>query len=340
MKSIFTLFAFLLLGGLAAQDLEEGLVMHYPLDGNLTDTISGETAENNGNLTFEAGLLGQAVRYFNQDAYFVTPAGKLQVGPEADGGTAGTFALFVNHRAAPLETDRQNYIAQKNGCGPEDNNRGRVVLYRQNPNNESDPDSLISFISGRPLRTNYKLDSAETWIHLALTVDPEMREWAFYVDGQETARDTFTGTTQAENSCGEFVIGHHLTFENETQTFDGLMDDLRFYNRVLTQEEIDLLANQGGNTSTRPAIVANSFALAPNPVTTGEAINLTIDRSVFAPGTSLQVNITDLSGRTVLTRMYDRAAQRLSIDHALQAGVYVVTLTDGQRMAAERLVVR
>ena len=179
MKSIFTLFAFLLLGGLSAQALDSGLVIHYPLDGNLTDTISGETAENNGNLTFEAGRVGGAVRYFNQDAYFVTPSEKLQVGPEADGGTAGTFALFVNHRGAPLETDRQNYIAQKNGCGPDpDNpNRGRVVLYRQDPTNATDPDSLISFITGRPLRTNYKLDSAETWIHLALTVDPEIREW-------------------------------------------------------------------------------------------------------------------------------------------------------------------
>jgi hypothetical protein len=340
MKLNFTLFTLLLLaGGLFAQDLEEGLVIHYPLNGNLTDTISGVTAENNGNLTFEEGLLGQAVRFFNQDAYFVTPEGKLQVGPEADGGTAGTFALFVNHRAAPLETDRQNYIAQKNGCGPDDNNRGRVVLYRQNPNNATDPDSLISFITGRPLRTNYKLDSAETWIHLALTIDPEMREWAFFVDGQETARDTFIGTTQAENSCGEFVIGHHLTFTNEMQTFDGLMDDLRFYNRVLTQEEITLLANQG-STATRETLVRNSFALAPNPVATSEAINLTIDRSVFRPTAALRLTVTDISGRRVLTRSYERTGERLSVDHDLVPGIYIVTLTDGERMAAERLVVR
>ena len=339
MKLSFTFFALLLLGSLTAQDLEEGLVIHYPLNGNLTDTISGETAEGNGNLTFEEGLLGQAVRYFNQDAYFVTPAGKLQVGPEADGGTAGTFALFVNHRAAPLETDRQNYIAQKNGCGPDDNNRGRVVLYRQNPTNETDPDSLISFVTGRPLRTNYKLDSAEVWIHLALTIDPEIREWAFFVDGEETARDTFIGTTQAENSCGEFVIGHHLTFDNETQTFDGLMDDLRFYNRVLTQEEITLLANQA-TSATRAVLVKNSFALAPNPVGTNESINLSIDRTVFGAGAALHLNVTDISGRSVLTRKYDRTGERLSVRHNLVPGVYVITLTDGRRMAAERLVVR
>ncbi|MGB3798947.1 MAG: LamG-like jellyroll fold domain-containing protein [Lewinella sp.] len=339
MKSIFTLFTVLLLGGMSAQDLDSGLVIHYPLDGNLTDSISSETAENNGNLTFEEGLLGSAVRFFNQDAYFVTPAEKLQVGLEADGGTAGTFAMFVNHREAPLATDRQNYIAQKNGCGPDDNNRGRVVLYRQDPTNESDPDSLISFVTGRPLRTQYKLDMADTWIHLALTIDPETREWAFFVDGVQTARDTFTGTTQAENSCGEFVIGHHLTFDNETQTFDGLMDDLRFYNRVLTQEEITLLANQG-TTSTREEIATNAFSLAPNPASTDQAVTIRMDHSVFQRGSALRLHVVDATGRRVLEQRYDSVVDRLTLNHQLVSGVYTLMLTDGERLATQQLMIR
>ena len=339
MKQLYTLCAFLLLGSLAAQDLEEGLVIHYPLNGNLTDTISGETAENNGNLTFEEGRLGMAVRYFNQDAYFVTPAGKLQVGPAADGGTAGTFAMFVNHRAAPLETDRQNYIAQKNGCGPDDNNRGRVVLYRQNPDNETDPDSLISFVTGRPLRTGYKLDQADTWIHLALTIDPEIRTWIFYVDGTEISRDTFIGETQAENSCGEFVIGHHLTFDNEEQTFDGLMDDLRFYNRALTADEVMLLAMQG-TTGTREALAANAIGLSPNPVSAEDIVRVSLDPTVFRPGSSVRLSISDATGRQVYQRQYDGIGEQLNLQPALRAGMYTVSLSNGERLATQRLLVR
>lgn len=339
MKRIFTLFACFIAVSLTAQDLEDGLVMHYPFEGNLTDVISGTTAENFGGLTFGDGKSsGEAVRFFNQDAYFVTPREVLQVGPEADGGSAGTYSMFVNHRAAPLDTDRQNYIAQKNGCGPDDDNRGRVVLYRQNPNNATDPDSLISFIGGAPLRTNYKLDMADTWIHLTLTIDPEIREWAFFVDGVETRRDTLSGTRQAENSCGEYVIGHHLTFTNEDQTFDGLMDDLRFYNRVLTQEEITLLANQDPN-STSEVIVANAIKLSPNPVASNQPINLKIDNSVFRSGAPVVLNVIDASGRKVLERQYDGVTDQITLDHSLTSGLFRVTLSDGERLTAMKLVV-
>ncbi len=337
MKNLLTFFAFFLVCSISAQDLQEGLVIHYPFEDNLTDAISGETAENFGNLTFEAGQTGsQAVRFFEQGAYFVTPRGALQVGQMGDGGTPGTFALFVNHRAEPLETDRQNYIAQKNGCGPDDNNRGRVVLYRQHPENGSDPDSLISFVGGSPLRTGYKLDMADTWIHLTLTFDPEIEEWAFYVDGVEVKRDILNKLP--ENSCGEFVIGHHLTFTTETQTFDGLMDDLRFYNRVLTQEEITLLANQF-KTSGSEVIVKNAIKLDPNPVASNMPINLVIDNSVFTPGSSIVLSVIDANGRRVLERQYDGVMDQLTLNHGLMSGLYVVTLTDGKQLATLKLVV-
>ncbi|WP_020570915.1 LamG-like jellyroll fold domain-containing protein [Neolewinella persica] len=342
MKSLFTLFSLALLCSfsLGAQDLQAGLVMHYPLDGNLTDTISGITADNNGNLTFADGLAGgKAVRFFTEEAYFLTPREKLQVGPEADGGTAGTFSMFVNHRDAPLMTDRQNYLAQKNGCGPEDNNRGRVVLYRQDPTGNSDPDSLISFFAGRPNRTGYKLDMADTWIHLTLTVDPEIREWAFYVNGAEFSRDTFPGTTNAENSCGEYVVGHHLTFTTGTQTFDGLMDDLRFYNRVLTDREIFLLSQQFP-TATREVVVNDGARLFPNPVATGQDVQIDIDQSVFPVSAQLKVNVTDALGRVVLSREFDGHQGRIALGQNLKVGTYTVSLTDGVRLTSAALLVR
>ena len=183
-----------------------------------------------------------------------------------------------------METERHNYIAQKNGCGLEDNNRGRVVLYRQGPEATPGPDSITSFVTGRRLLSDFKIDedNAETWIHLALTLDPENREWAFFADGVEISRDTFTGMTQAENSCGEFVIGHHLTFDNENQTFDGFMDDLRFYNRVLSDGEIKMLA--GVTTSVREETRYGGIKPCfPNPVGSDDEVAITLDRSIF-PG--------------------------------------------------------
>ena len=62
MKQLLTLLAILLVATLPAQDLDEGLVIHYPFDGNLTDSVSGETSENFGNLTFDEGKVGTGGR--------------------------------------------------------------------------------------------------------------------------------------------------------------------------------------------------------------------------------------------------------------------------------------
>lgn len=343
MKNLNLIFFLLALAAalpLGAQNVDEGLVIYYPFEGNLTDSVSGETAENFGNLTFGEGRVGSgAVRYFNEDAYFVTPSGKLQVGPTEEGGTPGTYALFVNHRAAPLETERHNYIAQKNGCGLTDNNRGRVVLYRQNPADDDDADELISFISGRPLRSEYVLDVADTWVHIALTVEPDRREFAFYIDGAEVARDTFPGAAQAENSCGEYVIGHHLTFTNGNQTFDGLMDELRFYDRVLSEEEIMLLA-QGATSSTRETVVAEGFAVSPNPVAAGQPLRLALGAGVFRPGAELRVSVGDLTGRRLLQRTLAATGLNVDLAHDLRPGVYVVSVSDGARVATARVLLR
>jgi len=346
MKNFFSVLAVVLVSSFAlmAQDLQEGLVIHYPFEGNLTDTISGTTAENFGNLTFTEGRVGgQAVRFFTgtADPYFVTPSGALQVGPTADGGTAGTFSMFVNHRAgSPIENDRHNYIAQKNGCGPEDNNRGRVVLYRQGPTASPGPDSITSFVTGRRLLSDFKIDedNAETWIHMTLTLDPDNNEWAFYADGTEISRDTFPGP-QPENSCGEFVIGHHLTFTNDAQTFDGLMDDLRFYNRVLTDEEIVLLSQQFP-VSVREEVVTGSLRVSPNPAATDQPISISLDRAVFRPGSTLQLRVADAAGRIVTERAFVATDDEVLLRHQLQAGVYTITMTDGAKLATTRLVVR
>ena len=344
MKKKFTFLAVLIVCSfipkniVTAQNLEEGLVIHYKFEDNLKDEISGELPTIlNSNFTYFDGQNGsRAVRFIDPDAYFVTPRGKLQVGPAVDGGTPGTFCLFVNHFPESLETERHNYIAQKNGCGPEDNNRGRVVLYRQHPDNATDPDSIISFIGGRPLRTGFKLDVGDTWFHLALTIDPENNEFAFFVNGEEFSRDIMLA--DAENSCGEFVIGHHLTYGTTTQTFKGLMDDLRFYNRILSQEEISMIAKQF-SASVDKVVANNTIKLYPNPVASNQPIELKIDRGVFNSKSSIELYIVDVNGRRILEQQYNTEKDHVRLNHNLVSGFYYVTLTDGERFMTRKLVV-
>ncbi|MBB4079365.1 hypothetical protein GGR28_001985 [Lewinella aquimaris] len=343
MKQLFTLFILALCLGVAipasGQDLDSGLVVYYNFEGNLTDSISGTTAENVGNLTFaddDSKVGSQSVRFFNDGSYFKTPAEALIPGREVDGGTPASFALWVKHRGASLGTERQNYLAQEDGCDA----TGRVTLYLQAPGSSAKPDTIVSFVGNDRTSSEYSpVGMADEWIHLALTIDPETRLFNFYVNGLLTNQDSLTGGKQVEPSCGEYIVGHHKADDNESQTFDGLMDDLRFYNRVLTEAEVGLLAGLEPS-GTREVLVASALSLSANPVSRNEPVTVGLDHSVFSPGSTVTLRVIDLSGRLVISRTYESISDRIQLQHDLRPGAYSVSVTDGHRLASGKLLVR
>ncbi|MCP9236365.1 LamG-like jellyroll fold domain-containing protein [Lewinella sp. JB7] len=344
MKRISTLLSLALCLGIAipvmGQNLDSGLVVYYNFEGDLVDSISGTAAPSNGNLTFaddDSKTGSQSIRFFTTDSYFKTPAEALIPGREIDGGTPASFAMWVKHRGASLGAKRQNYLAQEDGCGA----TGRVTLYLQTPGDGVKADTIVSFVGNDRTSSEYSPVgvAADEWIHLALTIDPETRLFNFYVNGRLTNQDSLTGGKQVEPSCGEYIVGHHKADETETQTFDGLMDDLRFYNRVITETEVALLAGLD-LSGTREVLAASALSLSANPVRTGEAVTVSLDHDVFAPGTDVQLRVVDLQGRLVLSRTYQSVIDRIQLEQNLVPGAYSVSVTDGRRLASGKLIVR
>ena len=70
------------------------------------------------------------------------------------------------------------------------------------------------------------------WAHIALTYDGEVE--LLYKDGVEVARKVATGDLQQNDL--ELSIGSRL---NSGQSFVGIIDDVRLYNRALFQDEIE-----------------------------------------------------------------------------------------------------
>ncbi len=75
------------------------------------------------------------------------------------------------------------------------------------------------------------IPSFTEWGHLALTYDGEVE--LLYKDGVEAARTIATGDLQQNNL--ELSIGSRL---DSAQSFTGILDDVRLYNRALSQAEI------------------------------------------------------------------------------------------------------
>ncbi|NJC27095.1 LamG-like jellyroll fold domain-containing protein [Neolewinella antarctica] len=338
MKQFFTLLAFAVTcsAGLTAQVIDSGLVVHYQFEDNLTDEVSDATAEAVGNLSYDEGIIGRGVRYSDDDSYFLTPDTTLTPGTPDVGGTPVSFALFVKHDAAELGAQRQNYLQQLNGCDA----TGRTTLYLQGPDSPTNADSIISFVGNATSKSGIGLPTADEWTHLALTIDPATGIFTFYRDGVETSQDTLTGNKAVEAACGSYIVGHHKSLTNDELTFDGVMDDLRLYNRVITAEEVAEIAALSNIVSTRPALVRGGMKLFPNPVGIGEAINLNVDHTVFTPGESVQVRVFDAVGRAVLTQAFNTTPARITLNQPLKAGVYTVFLSNGARSTSLPVLVK
>ena len=110
--------------------------------------------------------------------------------------------------------------------------------------------SLFNFdINGGGGVTSTTAALSDEWYHVALTIDAGAT--ILYVNG--VAENTASGATSAH--FGPVSIG---SWNGTERYFDGLMDDFRVYDRVLTEAEIQPLAMQFGASNPSPADGSNA----------------------------------------------------------------------------------
>ncbi|GAA5496556.1 hypothetical protein Rhal01_02740 [Rubritalea halochordaticola] len=114
------------------------------------------------------------------------------------------------------------------------------------------------------------------WKHLAVTVDRSANVLKFYVDGSEVTTDngsdisSLTGSISPDQSLLISIL-------NDTSPADGRLDDLAFFKRVLSPQEItDINANGGVPIGDLYSLAeAPSISPAKSFVKSGEPITLT-----------------------------------------------------------------
>lgn len=112
---------------------------------------------------------------------------------------------------------------------------GRALLSRNSSN-----DKLRSYFGATATESNSAVFFlTDQWRHLGMTYDGITMK--LYVDGVEEASNIVTG----ESETSGFRIGSHKTPSPELANWDGLVDDLRIYDRALTAEEIVAIASLG-----------------------------------------------------------------------------------------------
>lgn len=240
-----------------------GLVAWYPFDGNANDssgnsyhgTVNGATLTtdrfSNTNSAYSFNGTSSVIRFGDiLDSVFSAPVAKFSI------------SGWANTRSYKTLQQDGGYMMGKNagGSGPYQWGIGHyqgLVLASV----FSDTNGLTNYMGVvSPMGTNQ-------WFHFVYIFDgsqPELQRLKLYINGQSSGDSVLwhVGTigTTTVNTLQQFTFGasharnNPLLFSN---FYDGTLDDVRIYNGVLSDQEIQSLYHEGGwPKALQPGLVA------------------------------------------------------------------------------------
>lgn len=214
--------------------LTDNLVSFWSLD-DVTDSHGSNDLTNNNSVTFVTGKVGNAGNFNGSNQY-------LSITDGAQTGLDLTSSLTVNSwiylDTAPSAGkadiinkvsfgDSQWLVAAQENSG----DKGLLVLYENTQNNENFPVSISDW-------------TASTWIMYTHTFNASTKEAEVFINGTSAGTVTNSNWTETRNGTATTFIGAYgVGFD--AGYFDGKIDELGVWSRVLTDDEIVELYNSG-----------------------------------------------------------------------------------------------
>jgi|GEM_PF-3580869 len=202
------------------------LVSHWQFEDNLSDAAGPNSGTGSGPLGYESAVVGRGL---NLNGGHVSVANPIAGGLESASGF--TVALFVNFETVVGGGSLVNLRTTANMSGFTLEERFAV------------PGS-ISFFLNTVGGAAYDEIFSSGWqtgqfYHLAVSYDAASKQMKMYRDGVQVASGLSTNSGMVTNAGHQFQIGRNVvngTLSNST------LDDVRFYNSALTDQEIAALA--------------------------------------------------------------------------------------------------
>lgn len=180
--------------------------------------------------------------------------------------------------------------------------------------------------------------ASNTWHHVVYVVPnmsmPKLNDIAVYYDGQrlQSVYNSYNETMPVNTLVGQNVVfgRYHIA-----SYYQGALDDIRIYNRALTEQEIQSLFRENGFTTNIVEMPTGMKIGEPYPNPTTSMI--CIDARGMLVGTSIVV--FDALGRRVhCPASVNSVSERAFIDlSAMPAGQYHVQITTGSQVTMRRI---
>ena len=197
-----------------------GMVTWWPGDGNSNDIVDGHHGVPTGDTTYSPGMVGMAFDLDGNGDY-------VDVGIAPELGLTGDFTVDAWIKATEL------------GGGT------RVVLGSILADNRNNQVLNLSIQNGKPYFGFWNNDtpgkmvlSPNVWYHIAWRYDSSTQEQAIFVNG---VLDAQSGNHAAFEGPDDIAIGQY----GDGNFFKGLIDEVKLFNRPLTEAEIRSIFEAG-----------------------------------------------------------------------------------------------
>jgi hypothetical protein len=234
MKKLLFIVAFsclVLFSGIAYADLMDGLIVHYELDGNTQDSSTNSNhGIEYGGIEYVDGVFGQAASFDGIDD-FIESMNNISLYT----GDAITTSVWVNLNTSGVGRGIVRMADSAVG--------DHGSIYNHQP---IDGNGTFAFYNGgKPgsadvANTYANTVEFDTWYHLVGVAQNGAVE--LYVNGTTDTTYALTNYTNSNNLLTSSVIlGWHDW--DDGMYFDGLIDDVRIYDRALSGSEVQQLYN-------------------------------------------------------------------------------------------------
>jgi len=209
------------------EDIKSGLVGHWKMDETATSTAydysgSGNHGSGLGGVSYNASC--QIGGCFTFDG----SSGRVEIANDSTLAIDGALSISLWFYPTNLSLGRQGLVYKQY------NNEYEIIM---------ESSGSISFYHGdgtfeEILEPGSNYITENTWNHLVVTRDTSVGKIYFYVNGDLLGSDDYSDVPLAGSD--KIVIGRR---DGTSYYFAGSIDDVRIYNRALSEGEVDRIKN-------------------------------------------------------------------------------------------------
>jgi hypothetical protein len=306
-------------------------VAYWPFNGNPDDTSGNGNHGTLHNVTLTTGRDG-----IPNTAYFFSGNNSYISVPYNAGWDVNEYTIAAVVRPAAFNQDscQGNSIINRGQMSA-----GRwALMFTDNMYNDCNTadtakylfqtyPGYASFASNTPFQYTPAI-TTNTWYTVIATYDGN--QVRIYVDGVLKSAASYIANMAP--TLDSVIIGRELADSGNASPFIGAIDEIRFYNRVLSAVEIQNYTPAVPANIAQASIKSSGIALSPNPCNAFVDVKLTA-----MPASRVDAQLFNPLGQSVYQGSFTAQELRISMA-AFPAGIYTLHLSSGPDRWVSRVV--